>query len=989
MEKASYNFNNILLYVYGELIMKKSIVPVCWTSFLCVVLLALISCDNFLKNENISNEIKDTIAYNNAQIVKVNLYCKEGMGTIYPDNYYDAHVGFDFKLQFIPNKKNYELRNPEKIFEAVNIKNESKKMSDYVQITYIPQTEEGVYSYNVKVLQASNDIRIRLIDDPNPPKFNTIRIARTKEDAINGTNLIPYEEFTGDDADNPNLFIHYADNTNYNTDSSQVAQNIQDHHVNKIWIYFEAEDADSGIDYIEVKEQLIRQTDGNTIQGIIYDKSTNERTNSIYNKTGNNNFSACFEYTFLSKEDGVANIELIAFDYGGKHNTSAQKIDFVKDTIFNLNVNFEPENNQFIEILENPHNVEYKIKIQLSAVTMNSFITDLNGITYRDTFSTTTEGDFSRTGNPISFGYGYNKNNMTFIYFQDMNIPIVTNNINEFIKQPVVSFSVDPYKTVYINATIEDLAGNRKTSSLEITPVPDIVGADIAVTDKKGTITFITSNDTEGGVFFNVVDNSYVGAYTNNCRNILSSYYVNTMPDSVRFVQRNNMGFYGKSIILRKCKSDENKTENDSFEIESTGQYETPTTSDIPDITINVDSPINTGKKYVRISKNPSFTPNPDFVYLYSYINKQAKEIFFQENTLELEYNDVATELWVYVCNKDGAFIKSATPKEIDITYDNVKPFLGESLTIHKLSQGKCYASLQFTDVNGFNGNYGNSGIKEIKYLFTENYVNANSIDWNNNPNIKIPELKETSTTQLYTYTYLFDFSNYNTLPSCLYIYVKDNNNNYSIREFYPFVTERVFNYTFEYKDNSFKIEFVGNNNLKPLCEYITNSTWQPIDETTEYGYLSLTNSDDLKHAFKTLALTPDEKTSFIKISPYDSFSKSIGTVRYYYPPYIMNKDGYTCELKDMLIGLSGINIFADQPCFVHTIYCKRNLGGKPEDWMSYEYKCGFEVGPVIKEKTFTYSYDYLDDVPYGYYYTTIVHFADGTMMMTPVQLMQ
>lgn len=963
--------------------MKKSIVPVCWTSFLCVVLLALTSCDNFLKNENISNEIKDTIAYNNAQIVKVNLYCKEGMGTIYPDNYYDAHVGFDFKLQFIPNKKNYELRNPEKIFEAVNIKNESKKMSDYVQITYIPQTEEeGVYSYNVKVLQASNDIRIRLIDDPNPPKFNTIRIARTKDDAIKGTNLIPYEEFTGDDDSNPNLFIHYADNVNYEGDSSQVAQNIQDHHVNKIWIYFEAEDSESGVDYIEVKEQLIRQTDGNTIQGIIYDKSTNERTNSIYNKTGNNNFSACFEYTFLSKEDGVANIELIAFDYGGKHNTSAQKIDFVKDTICNLNVNFEPENNQFIEILENPHNVEYKIKIQLSSVPMNFFIKDLNDITYRDTFSTTTEGDFSRTGNLISFGYGYNKNYMTFIYFQDM---------NEFIKQPVVSFSVDPYKTVYINATIEDLAGNRKTSSLEITPVPDIVGADIAVTDKKGEITFITSNDTEGGVFFNVVDNSYVGAYNNNCRNILSSYYVNTMPDSVRFVQRNNMAFYGKSIILRKCKSDENKTENDSFEIESTGHYKTPTTSDIPDITINVDSPINTGKKYVRISRNPSFTPNPDFVYLYSYFNKEAKEIFFQENTLELEYNNVATKLWVYVCNKDGAFIKSAVPCVInEITVDNVAPFIG-SFSLYKISQGKCLASLLYTDANHYNNSsYGNSGIKEIKYLFTENKVDGNSIDWNNNPNIKIPEEKDSLSEALYTHTYLFDYSYCNTLPSCLYIYVKDKNGNYTIKEIYPFVTERVFDYTFEYVNNSFKFECVGNNSNKPLCEYLKDSTWQPISAATGYGYLSLTNNADRIHASKTFALSEDEKASFIKISPYDDdFLDLIGPVAYYYPPYLIDKDSYTCELKDMLIGLSGINIFADQPCFVHTLYCRRNLGEKPEDWMGYEYKCGYEVGPVIKQKTFTYSNDYIDQVPSGYYYTTIVHFADGTMMMTPVQLMQ
>ncbi len=458
------------------------------------------------------------------------------------------------------------------------------------------------------------------------------------------------------------------------------------------------------------------------------------------------------------------------------------------------------------------------------------------------------------------------------------------------------------------------------------------------------------------------------------------------MPDKVRFVQRNNMGFYGKSIILRKCKSDENQTENDSFEIDSDDQYEIPIASDLPDITINVDSPINTGKKYVRIVVDPGFTPNPDFVYLYSYYDKNGKEIFFQNTTFELEYATVKQELWVYAYNKAGVAIKSES-HDIDITYDNVAPFI-DYFSSYKISQKKCLATILYTDVNGYNGNFGNSGIKEIKYLFTENYVDGNSIDWDNDPNIKIPEEKDPLTTSPYTYTYLFDFSYCNTLPSCLYIYVKDNKNNYSIK-FYPFIKETVFNYTLEYMDSSFIFECVGDNNfIKPLCEYITNGTWQPIDEATGYGYLSLANSTDGIHAYTNFALTQDEMASFIRISPFDSYIQAIGPSTFYYPPYLINKDKYTCELKDMVIGLSGINIFADQPCYVHTIYCRCNLGENPEDWMGYEYKCGFELGAIIKQKSFTYSNDYIDQVPSGYYYTTIVHFADGSMMMTPVEKM-
>lgn len=38
----------------------------------------------------------------------------------------------------------------------------------------------------------------------------------------------------------------------------------------------------------------------------------------------------------------------------------------------------------------------------------------------------------------------------------------------------------------------------------------------------------------------------------------------------------------------------------------------------------------------------------------------------------------------------------------------------------------------------------------------------------------------------------------------------------------------------------------------------------------------------------------------------------------------------------------------------------------------------------MVKENNFTYSDDNIEGVPEGNYYTTIVHFADGTVLMTP-----
>lgn len=46
----------------------------------------------------------------------------------------------------------------------------------------------------------------------------------------------------------------------------------------------------------------------------------------------------------------------------------------------------------------------------------------------------------------------------------------------------------------------------------------------------------------------------------------------------------------------------------------------------------------------------------------------------------------------------------------------------------------------------------------------------------------------------------------------------------------------------------------------------------------------------------------------------------------------------------------------------------------------------GIETGIVVKNSSFTYSNDYLTEIPAGNYYTTVVHFADGTKVMSEVK---
>ena len=56
-------------------------------------------------------------------------------------------------------------------------------------------------------------------------------------------------------------------------------------------------------------------------------------------------------------------------------------------------------------------------------------------------------------------------------------------------------------------------------------------------------------------------------------------------------------------------------------------------------------------------------------------------------------------------------------------------------------------------------------------------------------------------------------------------------------------------------------------------------------------------------------------------------------------------------------------------------------LTGTDTDWLYG----GIETGTGQKSKSFTYGNEYLAEIPEGKYYTTIIHFADGTTVMTGV----
>ena len=820
--------------------------------------------------------------------------------------------------------------------------------------------------------------RINGTKDSTPPVLKTLNLARTREDAINGTNLITQEEFT-----------HYAAKANYGDDSSKVAANIQNHHVNKVWVYFEAEDDQSGAAYLEIKEQLIRDTSAVEIVGIIFDK-TNSESNCIKNQSNYKNFSGSFEYEFKSYEDGVAKLDFCLFDYAGK--SDSKSVDLVKDTqcLINLSSCFIQSEHLYVEDIEDPHNAPYEnIKIELyhySQKAENKYITDLDGQAYFEAFESSNQNDFSHTVKVIGLEYGNNINDMTYIDLRNK-AKVEKHGTKYYRTIEVPTICVDLYKEVYVRTIMLDTAGNVSSYDLTIPQIPavvDFVQRDFAkdsvnktelspvrldsTTDEQyGGLKFFTINNNNQKVEFNPPQTSNIVQY------IYNSDDCNSQPSNLIMTCRNCVNgsfrtYYGKSIKLKRT--------GNTWEVFSEESNQLMA-QDIPSFEIETSEAKadNSGVRKVKVKFDNSFSFNPNYKYLIKLNNKYYSQTDFTLKTQSTPYN-----LSVVVFNNSGQKIESES-KTITINYDNVAPSFNFFLT--NFENGSFVAKIKPEDNEGGSGIEKNDGKPFVKYLFISSDINVNDIDWDNNPKVRIAKFIDNIYANLEVYE---------ELPQGIVLYLKDNNGNYKIEK-QKFLTDRIqsplkvyYNgttfieqTTYESSEWSARNEYISSNKWTKI-ESISNSTWGMKALSTKAGNTYSTG----------ITLNNDEQASFVRVAPflYTSVGRwkyCFSTPIYFYPPYLIakkNNTSFDCALKDYYIGHAGINILADQPCFAHTLYCPRDLGDTAEAWLNG----GLETGLVMKQKSFTYSYDNTAGVPDGYYYTTIIHFADGTTLMTDVK---
>ncbi len=454
---------------------------------LILFLTLLVSCENFLNGADIKREIEEQIAYANAPktSIKISLASAD-YGSVYPTEIKGA-AGDSFTIEF-KKKSGIEFKGWT-CFDASGQDSDAVTFSDESTTEDKEnRTENYTVKATIKSVQDGIEIRPKCYNPTESikPEFTVLRIAKTKEDAENGTNLITLDEFS-----------HYAAAASYSgTDEEKAAakkQGIDNHHVNSFWFYFESDDTGGGVESLEVSEKLIRTTEGVAV--------TNSALKTVYqNNGGLNSFSGAFEYNFKNIDDGVVNLSFVVTDYSGNETSFeeafSKKVDLVKDTLTKSTLTCVLNNDKLFFLDPNRNTVHYEFIVQPFVSGGGSeysvYATDMDG-------NKCYEGWGDRYGHSTYYGHlaklsrveiGYSKDSMTalpessirYCENEKYSRPLSSDVTNDFYR---VSFDCNPYQDFYICPIMVDDAGNERARFFTIYKAIDVVSCEYSSTTEQ------------------------------------------------------------------------------------------------------------------------------------------------------------------------------------------------------------------------------------------------------------------------------------------------------------------------------------------------------------------------------------------------------------------------------------------------------------------------------------------------------------------------
>lgn len=372
------------------------------------------------------------------------------------------------------------------------------------------------------------------------------------------------------------------------------------------------------------------------------------------------------------------------------------------------------------------------------------------------------------------------------------------------------------------------------------------------------------------------------------------------------------------------------------------------------------------------------------------------------------------------------AILDNSKNTEADLTEDNIPPYINSNLTgvntpytyssrrggVITLSSG---ANTGDNDTNsgtwtGLPSDKGGSGIyknKNGEYEF-KYYLLKNPLD----KKLAIPYTKkeiEALVPYVFTYTEAEKETNILNLPIdsaglepgyyTLVLDLKDANGNEKIETLLCRVYECIYDkeVSAEIDDNN-KINCIIDNSKKTYILSLDYINLDANNKMVNWGLRKRFFANEFEEISGKTGKTQILATSridcttasgkaftgknFYRMSIYDSNESNPAFYKkvYFCPDYL--KDKSLIKNKNVLTGgFGGYQIFCDAPCYIHTLYSAKNLQNDKDAWASF----AFEVQSEYTEENMTYSED-TSKIPAGSYYTTVVHFADGTSIMTDVK---
>lgn len=182
------------------------------------------------------------------------------------------------------------------------------------------------------------------------------------------------------------------------------------------------------------------------------------------------------------------------------------------------------------------------------------------------------------------------------------------------------------------------------------------------------------------------------------------------------------------------------------------------------------------------------------------------------------------------------------------------------------------------------------------------------------------------------------------------------------------------------------------------------NTTYTPFsdDPVLNDEGITVTDSEGYPVHIRHTTIRCDNVNQWRRIRVYEGFTNNLSTYGkgFYYYDYIFVGENPRCFTKNCMDGLNGVQVWSDNSVLIHTMYSNEKLTESRyvEDAASIWETRGLETGLVAFNYSQatdgaalnkTYELKHLNEIPSGFYYTTIIHYADGTVIMTDIKQKQ